>query len=287
MNKKTKLAVFILLALGAIVSAGTQFASAGTVAVLDPKGSIALQERDLIVTAIFLMLIVVIPVFILLFVLAWKYRAGNKKAKYAPDLDHNLAAALFWWAFPSAIILVLAVITWKSTRALDPFKPLTADVKPITIQVVALQWKWLFIYPEQNIATVNFIQFPERTPINFELTAEAPMNSFWIPQLGGQIYAMPGMSTQLHLIALETGEFRGSSAEISGRGFSGMKFIAKASSQADFDEWVRSVQQSSTTLSLDAYSSLANPSENDPVAFYASADKDLYNSVIMKFMAPM
>jgi cytochrome o ubiquinol oxidase subunit 2 len=255
--------------------------------ILDPKGAIGLDERNLIIIATLLMLVVVVPVFVLLFTFARKYRAGNTKAKYSPDLDHNPLAGFAFWAILAGIISVLAVINWKSTHALDPYKPIVSDAKPITIQVVALRWKWLFIYPEQNIATVNYIQFPEKTPLNFELTADAPMNSFWIPQLGGQMYAMPGMSTQLHLIANETGEFRGSGAEMSGPGFAGMKFIAKATSQADFDQWVQSVKRSSTTLSLDTYEKLAEPSENDPVVFYASIDESLYTKIMMKFMAPM
>jgi cytochrome o ubiquinol oxidase subunit 2 len=152
---------------------------------------------------------------------------------------------------------------------------------------VALQWKWLFIYPEQNIATVNFVEFPNSTPVNFQLTADAPMNSFWIPELGGQMYAMPGMSTQLHLMADRPGEFNGSAAEISGKGFSGMKFIAKATSQKDFDTWVKSVKQSSNMIDLSKYNKLAEPSENNPVITYASVEKDLYNSIIMKFMPAM
>ncbi len=258
-----------------------------TFAVLDPKGAIGLAERNLMVTAILLMLIVAIPVFIILFTFARKYRAGNTKAKYAPDTDHNRIAAIALWAIPAVIIFIIAILNWKSTHALDPYKPIDSTAKPLTIQVVALQWKWLFIYPEQHIATVNFIQFPEKTPLHFQLTAEAPMNSFWIPQLGGQMYAMAGMSTQLHLIANETGDFRGSAAEISGRGFAGMKFIARSTSQADFDAWVQSVKQSSTTLSLDEYNNLALPSENNPVAFYASVEDSLYNTIMMKFMAPM
>ena len=256
----------------------------GIFSVLDPKGTIGLQERDLMVTATLLMLTIIIPVFILLFTFARKYRAGNTKAQYTPNVDNNAIVTFVLWAIPITIIFMIAVMNWKSTHALDPYKPIISDVKPITIQVVALQWKWLFIYPEQNIATVNFIQFPENTPINFELTADAPMNSFWIPQLGGQMYAMPGMSTQLRLIANEIGDFRGSSAEMSGRGFAGMKFIAKSTSRADFDAWIQSVKQSSATLGLDEYKKLAEPSENDPAASYASVEKDLYNIVMMKFM---
>jgi cytochrome o ubiquinol oxidase subunit 2 len=256
------------------------------IAVLDPKGIIAHQERSLMITAILLMLIVVIPVFVLTAMFAYKYRAGNKSAKYAPNWDHNLKTELMMWGIPAAIILVLAVITWKSTHQLDPFKPLTSNIQPLTIQVVALQWKWLFIYPSLNIATVNFVQFPKSTPINFRLTADAPMNSFWIPQLGGQMYAMPGMSTQLHLEASAPGEFAGSAAEISGRGFSGMKFVAKSSTQNDFDNWVQLVKQTRNTLSVGEYINLAKPSSDNPVSYYSSAQNNLFDSVIMKYIMP-
>ena len=198
-------------------------------AVLDPKGFIAFEERDLLYITALLMLTVVVPVLVLAVVICWKYRAGNKKAKYEPEWDKSWALELVWWGFPCIIVALLSVLTVKSCLDLDPFKPLESDVKPLKIQVVALQWKWLFIYPEQKIATINFVQFPEKTPINFELTADAPMNSFWIPQLGGQIYAMPGMSTKLHLIANEAGSYRGSSSNISGNGFAGMIFTAKKS----------------------------------------------------------
>ena len=257
-----------------------------TIALLSPKGAIALQERSLILTAIFLMLLVVIPVVILAFYVAWRYREGNTKAKYTPDWDRNRLLEIGRYAVPGVIVFILAVLAWNTTHELDPFKPIDAPNKPLAIQVVALDWKWLFIYPEQQIATVNFIQFPVNTPINFELTADAPMNSFWIPQLGGQMYAMAGMSTQLHLIADKAGEYRGSAVEINGKGFSGMTFVAKAGSQNDFDAWVASVKHSSQTLNMDAYNKLAKSSVDVPPAFYSSVEYNLYNKIIMKFMAP-
>lgn len=251
------------------------------IAVLNPQGMIALKERNLLITATLLMLIIVIPVFILTFFIAWKYRASNTKATYSPELDHNALIESIWWALPCLIILVLAIMAWKSSHELDPFRPLANEKKPITIQVVALQWKWLFIYPEEKIATVNFFQFPEHTPINFELTADAPMNSFWIPELGGQVFAMPKMRTKLHLIANALGSFRGSSANLSGTGFSGMHFIAKASSEADFHAWIESVKQSSDVLE---YDKLASPSVDNPAAFYLLKDEDLFNQIVMKYM---
>src|SRR3989344_6897846 len=212
-------------------------------ALFNPKGWIASEQKELIITATMLMLMAVIPVLVITFVFAWKYRAGNN-AKYAPTFDHSRLLQFTWWTALCAIIVVLSVIAWKSSYALDPRKTLKSNIKPITIQVVALEWKWLFIYPEQNIATVNFVQFPEDTPINFRITGDAPMNSFWIPQLAGQIYAMAGMDTALHVMAEETGEYMGVSSNYSGYGFSGMKFTAKATSREEFDLWIETVRQS-------------------------------------------
>lgn len=285
MNKKYKVAFLLLFLFGVLALVLLFLHGHNNLTVLNPKGLIALQERNLIIFALLLSLTVVIPVFIFTFAIAWKFREGRGE-KYEPDWDHNRLLEIAWWAIPAIVIFVLAVVTWRGTHALDPRKPIEASAKPITIQVVALQWKWLFIYPEQNIATVNFIEFPVRTPVNFELTADAPMNSFWIPQLGGQIYAMAGMGTQLHLMADAPGEFAGSTAEISGRGFAGMKFTAKASSVADFDAWVRVVKGFGNTLDVAEYNKLAKPSENNTVAFYASTEENLFNEIIMKFMVP-
>jgi cytochrome o ubiquinol oxidase subunit II len=285
MKKKLAIALLILLLIGIAILI-VWFFKTHNIPVLNPKGMIAVKQRTLIVTALSLMLIVVIPVFILTVSFILIYRASNPKAKYTPDWAHNHLAECFWWGIPCVIIAILAVITWKSSYQLSPFKPIDTGTKPIVIQVVALDWKWLFIYPEQEIATVNFIQFPEKTPISFEITADAPMNSFWIPQLGGQIYAMPAMRTQLHLIANETGNFRGSSANISGVGFAGMYFTAKASTQQEFEQWVDSVKLTANRLDRTTYETLASPSEYNPVAFYELMQKDLFDWIVMKYTYP-
>jgi len=255
--------------------------------ILNPKGTIAADERDMILMAVGLMLIVVIPVFFMTFFFAYKYRATNEKAKYTPDWAHSTILEIVWWGIPCAIIIVLGTITWTSSHRLDPYKPLESKVKPITIQVIALDWKWLFIYPEENIATVNFIQFPDHVPINFKITADAPMNSFMIPQLGGQIYAMAGMQTKLHLLATEMGDYNGMSVSFSGPGFSGMKFIARVSSDADYHNWLNSVRASKESLTMGSYNKLAKPSEDNKVQYYGSVQNNLYNDVMMKFMMPM
>lgn len=286
MGKKYKLAIFLLLSVDVVLIA-TIILGNSDIAVLNPKGVIAYQERNLIFASISLMLIMVIPGLFTAYFFASRYRPENKKALYEPEGNHGLIGGFIWWVIPSLVVGAFIVVLWKGAHTLDPYKPIEVPgVKPIHIQVVALNWKWLFIYPEQHIATVNFIQFPQQTPLNFELTADAPMNSFWIPQLGGQMYAMTGMVTQLHLMADGPGEYTGSAAEINGRGFAGMRFVAKSSTQADFDGWISSIRQSQPALTWDEYNRLAQPSEDIPRIFYSSVENGLYNKIIMKYMVP-
>lgn len=286
MSVKTKLTALALLILGFLAIA-IIYLSSVNFQVLNPEGPIGQKERNLIILAVALSLIVVIPVYFMLITFAWKYREGNKKAKYDPSFDHSRLIESVWWGVPLIIITVLAVVTWKSSAELDPFKPLQSDVEPLTIQVVALQWKWLFIYPEQNIATVNLVQFPEKTPVEFQLTGQAPMNSFWIPSLGGQIYAMTGMSNKLNLMAETVGSYQGLSANISGAGFSDMAFVANSVSSSDFEKWIGLVRLYSNSLSMDNYNQLAKPSKRVPIVYYSSVEKNLYSRVIAKYMGPM
>lgn len=258
----------------------------GDIPILFPKGIIALKERNLLIITQILMLLVVVPVYILTFIFSWKYHAHHSTAKYEPNLKDAVIAEYIWWSFPFIIILIIGTLTYVETNRLDPFKPLNSDKKPINIQVVALQWKWLFIYPDEKIASINFFQFPEKTPLNFEITADAPMNSFWIPQLGGQIYAMPNMLTRLHLIAEEPGEYFGSSANISGEGFAEMHFIAKASTQEEYDQWLEKAKQSKEALDFDAYKGLAKPSKNNPVATFSLEEPKLLNKIMLQYAPP-
>lgn len=257
-----------------------------SIPVLSPEGPIGSKERNLIILAVTLSLIVVIPVYAMLVGFAWRYREGNKKAKYSPKFDHSRLIEAIWWAVPLVIITILAIATWRSSQDLDPFKPLASNNKQLPIQVVALQWKWLFIYPQQNIASVNFVQFPKNTPIDFEITADAPMNSFWIPKLGGQIYAMSGMSTHLHLMADHVGLYRGSSANISGEGFASMNFIASSTDQEGFRRWVETTRSQPNKLDLASYNNLAKPSKADRAAFFSSVDAGLYDHIVVKFDSP-
>ena len=256
------------------------------IAILFPKGRIALEQRNLLFIIQALMLIIIIPVYILTFIFSWRYRADNKKATYDPDLVDHRVAEYIWWGLPLVLTLIIGGITWVKTYELDPFRRIVSNKKEITIQVVALDWKWLFIYPEEKIATVNYLQIPQGTQIHFEITADAPMNSFWIPQLGGQIYAMPNMKTELNLIADEVGVFRGSSANISGEGFAGMHFITRASSEEDYSHWINSAKASAKALDFKEYEKLAAPSQNNPVEVYRLTDDKLFMAILMQYMHP-
>ena len=286
MSKKSRALILALPGVAILLTVVWYF-HRHTIAVLQPAGQIAQKERNLIIFALLLSVLVVVPVFTMAITIAWKYRENNHKTKkYSPDWDHSRLFESIWWGVPLVIILVLSVVTWRSSHALDPYKTLASTNKPITIQVVALNWKWLFIYPEQNIASVNQVQFPVNTPVNFDITSDTVMNSFWVPSLGGQIYAMPGMMTQLHLMADKAGSYRGSSANISGVGFAGMTFVAKAGSSSDFNNWVQSVKQGSQPLNQSTYKQLAKPSENNSVVYYSSEQPGLFDTTIMKYMEP-
>lgn len=292
MTKRNKilLGIFILVDLLLVVFAFWQILGPNlffpNLALLNPKGQIAVKQLDLLITATSIMLVVIIPVFILTGFIVWKYRAGAKPATYKPNAQSNFYIGSILWVISIVVISFISVLTWKSSHELDPYKKIDSKVKPITIQVISLNWKWLFIYPEQNIATVNFIEIPEKTPIVFSLTSEGPMNSFWVPQLGGQAYAMAGMENKLHLIADEMGEFFGTPAEINGKGFSEMNFKVKAVSNSEFQDWVKTVKTTPTKLNIDTYIDLVKESIKNPVAYYSWVDKGLFNSVMMKYMVP-
>lgn len=291
-KKKQKTLAFLLCATAAIVflvlimQPVSVYRYRDYISVLFPKGIIAFEERNLLLIIQAIMLLVILPVYLFTFIFSWKYRAYNSKATYDPDLVDSRFAEYVWWGIPFIFTAIIAFLTWHKTYELDPYKPIASDKKPLNIQVVALQWKWLFIYPEEKIASVNFFQFPEKTPLHFEITSDAPMNSFWIPHLGGQIYAMPKMRTELNLIADEQGEYRGSSANLSGVGFAGMHFIAKASSEAEYKEWVESAKKSSSDLTVETYKKLAAPSQNNPVELFQLKEQNLFDKIIMKYMKP-
>lgn len=256
---------------------------------LSPSGDIALQQRNLIYISTALMLLVIVPVIFLTLLFAWRYRKSNNRSDYDPEWHHSTQLELVIWAVPLLIIIVLGAITWISTHKLDPYRPLDRvdaqraipdGTKPLVVEVVALDWKWLFIYPEQGIAMVNEMAAPVDRPIQFKITASSVMNSFFIPAMAGQIYAMPGMQTQLHAIINKPGEFDGLSANYSGAGFSGMRFKFHGLNDGDFDQWVKKVKSSGKSLDRDTYLQLEKPSERNPVQHYAKVDTELYQAIL-------
>jgi cytochrome o ubiquinol oxidase subunit 2 len=252
--------------------------------VLNPQGIIASQQYTLILITVGLGVFIVIPVFVLLFSIAWRYRATNNKAKYDPDMEGNRGLEALWWGIPCLVILALAVVTFISTHALDPYKELQSDKTPVKVQVIALEWNWLFIYPDYNTATLNFMNIPEDTPINLTITADAPMNSFWVPALAGQVYAMSGMATKLHIMADNPGTFNGSSANISGPGYADMRFKVNALTETEFTTWAKKAGNSSTMLTSTSYETLNEPEESQPETTYMLMASTLFDDVIMKYM---
>lgn len=256
------------------------------VALLDPQGPIGVEIRDLIYLSVAVMLIVVIPVLIMSVWIPIKYRASNKNAEYKPDWEHSNKIEAVVWAVPCLIILALAIVTYTSSHALDPRKPLVSDKPTLRIHVVALDWKWLFIYPEQEIASVNEVAIPVDVPVEFLITSDTVMNSFFIPRLGGQIYAMAGMENQLHLMASKAGVYRGMSANYSGFGFSGMKFKTLALNESAFNQWVNKVKNAPVELSDDAYHHLIEKTKDHPVEYFSRVNPLMFNHIIEKYTGP-
>lgn len=276
-----------LIRRGFIFLAAVLLAGCNTV-VMNPSGDIANQQGRLIVISTVLMLLIIVPVIVLILLFAWRYRKNNTAAPYEPDWDHSTQLELVIWGVPLLIIIALGLLTWISTHTLDPYRklsrldaqrPIPENVKPLTVEVVALDWKWLFIYPEQGIATVNELAAPVDVPIEFKITASTVMNSFYIPALAGQIYAMPGMQTRLNAVINKPGEFDGFSANYSGAGFSQMRFKFHGVSQADFDSWVSKVKTEGGALNRTDYVELEKPSIKEPVRYYKTVDATLFHAV--------
>ena len=278
--------IVIALAVPVLVAIIAETVTHGQIAMINSAGTIADQQRNLLFIVTGLMMLIIIPIFILTFMIVWKYRATNTKANYQPDWDRNNKLEITWWTIPICIIAIIAVLAWISTRHLDPSRHIASSQKPLVVQVVALQWKWLFLYPDQHVASVNYVNFPANRPVEFDITSDAPMNSFWIPRLGGQIYAMSGMTTKLNLMADRPGSYHGSSANISGNGFASMDFIAEATTPSDFNKWVAESRQSTNSLTLSAYTALSRPTVVNKPLTYRSFDADLFNQIIDKYNDP-
>ena len=264
--------------------------------VLDPAGDVARQQGDLIVISTVLMLLIIVPVMALTIFFAWRYRAANKDATYKPDWDHSTQLELVIWSAPLLIIICLGAVTWVATHLLDPYRPLArtgpgqaiaANVKPLEVDVVALDWKWLFIYPDQGVATVNELALPVNRPVRFRISSSSVMNSFYVPALAGQIYAMPGMETKLHGVFDKTGEFEGFSANYSGWGFSQMRFKVKSLPATEFDDWVVATKAASEgDLDRPAYLKLEKPSQKEPVRRFAATEPQLFDAVVNMCVEP-
>lgn len=275
--------VLPFLALVGVVGLIVVAAKGTSMPVIDTRGIVGDSERDTLYLVAAVMLGIVFIVFALLFFIAYRYRETNQKAVYKPEWSSNRLLETVWWGVPIVIIMFFSVVAWQTSHSLDPYRPLTSDKPALNIQVVALQWKWLFIYPDSNIASVGEFAMPVDTPVTFTITSDAPMNSFWIPQLGGQIYAMAGMNTKLNLSARTAGDYRGSSANLSGEGHASMTFIAKAMSDSAFSDWKSQLAKTDNELTSGVYESLRLPSLRDGVKQYHPVDTGLYDSIVGRY----
>jgi cytochrome o ubiquinol oxidase subunit 2 len=261
---------YVVLALVLLAAATLSGCSGG---VLDPKGPIASAERLLLINSTAIMLVVVIPVIVATLAFAWWYRSSNPRATRSSDLAYEGRIEFVTWSIPALTVVLLGGVIWIGSHQLDPRAPIPAKASPLQVDVVALDWKWLFIYPDQGIAAVNQLIIPAETPVKFRLTSATVMNSFFVPQLGSQIYTMGGMTTHLNLLASEPGEYPGFSANFSGHGFSDMRFIVKAVPAGDFDVWVTQARSTGSALDDAALAELAKPGTAVPTTYRSVAPK--------------
>jgi cytochrome o ubiquinol oxidase subunit 2 len=257
--------------------------------VLRPFGDVALQQRDLVVWSTILMLLIIVPVMLLTMVFAWHYRSSNARAHYDPEWHHSTALELVIWSAPLLIIIALGALTWMGTHTLDPFRPLDRldaarplpkDARTLKVQAVAMDWKWLFIYPDYGVASVNELAAPVDVPVRFQITATSVMNTFYVPALAGMIYAMPAMETQLNAVINQAGDYEGFSGNYSGAGFSDMRFRFHGLPPAQFDAWIAGLRSAGGALDRASYLQLEKPSVREPVRHYARVDADLYDAIV-------
>jgi cytochrome o ubiquinol oxidase subunit II len=269
-----------------ILAAGAVLTSCRRAGVLDPQGPVSAAERLILLNATAIMLVVVVPVIVLTFVFAWWYRASNKAAAYRPDWSYSGHIELVIWSIPAMVVILLAGVAWTGSHELDPAQKLAADVAPLRIQVVSLDWKWLFIYPDQHVAAVNQLYVPTGTPIEFMLTSATVMNSFLVPQLGSQIYTMPGMTTRLNLLANQPGDYPGLSAQFSGDGFSDMHFLVHVLPRAEFNLWLTQTQGGDARLDAKSYSALARATVDAPLQNFGSVEPMLFEQIVRSTAQP-
>jgi cytochrome o ubiquinol oxidase subunit II len=255
-------------------------ASCQQTGLLDPQGPVASAERLLLMNSTAIMLVVVVPVILMALGFSWWFRSSNPRATRSEDLAYEGRVDFVVWSIPALVVILLGGITWVGAHRLDPRAPIPSNVEPLQVDVVSLDWKWLFIYPDQGIAAVNQLVVPAGTPINFRLTSATVMNSFLVQQLGSQIYTMPGMTTHLNLLADRPGEYPGISANFSGNGFAWMRFVVKAVPAADFDDWVARTRGAEPALDIPGYAELAKPSQGVPPIIYGSVDPNLFERIV-------
>lgn len=253
---------------------------------LNPKGVVAFQERKLFFDTLALMLIVVLPVIIMSFTFVYHYQVSHRIKDYKPNWSHSYFLEALWWGIPCAIIVILAVLTWKKTHELDPYRSITGhDQPPMLIQAIALPWKWLFIYPEQNIATINYLVVPKGVQVEYWITADnVAMSAFFIPQLGSQIYAMAGMRTRLHLVANELGVYNGMNTQFNGAGFAEMQFPVYVIEPDKMQTWVDGVKASSSALTPEIYTDLLQPSFGNLPKFYNGVEPNIFQNALNAYM---
>ncbi len=263
----------------AMLVVGGFAASSRAEGVLDPQGPIASAERLILLNSTTIMLVVVVPVIVLTLAFAWWYRASNTRASYEPNWANSGRIEFVVWSIPAMVVLLLAGVAWTGSHDLDPARKLPSNLKPIRIEVVSLDWKWLFIYPDFEVATLNQIIVPAGAPIEFQLTSTNVMNAFWVPQLGSQIYTMPGMTTRLNLLADHAGDYPGLSSNFSGDGFSDMRFVVHAVPAAVFSSWLAASQTQGVVLDAAAYSQLARTGSDVSIKTYGSVERDLFERI--------
>jgi cytochrome o ubiquinol oxidase subunit 2 len=253
--------------------------------ILNPKGPIADAERGLLIDAFTVMMIVIVPVIVMAFVFAWRYRAG-RDARYEPTWANSAKVDAVVWLIPALIVIAVAVLVWRSTHKLDPYREIASGTPPLDVQVVAQDWKWLFIYPEQGVASVNQLAIPAGRPISLRITSDTVMNSFYVPALAGQIYAMAGMQTRLQMLANAPGKFVGRNTQYSGGGFSDQFFEVVATDQAGFDAWVARAKQAPARLDPPTYAKLSEKSRLNPITYYSAVEPQLFDKIIEKYAGP-
>jgi cytochrome o ubiquinol oxidase subunit 2 len=272
------------LLVGVLISAATL--SGCTEGILDPRGPIAAAERQILFNSLGIMLAIVIPTILATLGVAYWFRSSNTRARYLPDFTYSGRLEMLVWSIPAMTVLLVGGVAWVGSHDLDPRKPIASTATPVRVQVVSLDWKWLFIYPDQGIASVNQLTIPVGTPVRFELTSSSVMNSFFVPQLGGQIYTMTGMVTRVHLQADHPGTYPGLSAQFSGEGFSDMRFNVDAVPAENFAKWADATRGAGPELDAQTYANLAKPSKAVAPFTYRAVAPGLFNGILSAGMRP-